>query len=76
MPEPLHVRVSLKPASDGRTRRPLRPKLILASHHVARKAAAGEILIPDPAASTARDNDYLYADRGVTTPKDFEDPSA
>ena len=47
--------------------------VILASR-IAAQAGAGEILIPEPLRHLLSGKNYVYADRGMTALKGFEDP--
>lgn len=73
MPEPLLVRVGLNAgepiAEDGDL---FGATVILASRICAR-ADAGEILIPEPVRHLLSGKSYVYADRGETMLKGFED---
>jgi class 3 adenylate cyclase len=74
MPEPLHVRVGLNAgepiAEDGDL---FGSSVILASR-ICAHANAGEILIPEPLRHLLAGKSYVYADRGDTILRGFEDP--
>ena len=73
MPDPLLVRVGLNAgepiAEDG----DLFGSMVILASRIAAKAAAGEILIPETLRHLLSGKSYVYADRGETLLKGFED---
>jgi class 3 adenylate cyclase/pimeloyl-ACP methyl ester carboxylesterase len=73
MPEPLHVRVGLNAGEPIEEDGDLFGATVIMASRVAAKAGAGEILIPEPLRHLLSGKSYVYADRGETMLKGFED---
>jgi class 3 adenylate cyclase len=73
MPEPLHVRVGLNAGEPIEEEGDLFGSTVILASRIAAKAGAGEILIPEPLRHLLDGKNYLYADRGETVLKGFED---
>ena len=73
MPEPLHVRVGLNAGEPIEEEGDLFGSTVILASRIAAKAGAGEILIPEPLRHLLSVKSYVYADRGETTLKGFED---
>jgi class 3 adenylate cyclase len=73
MPEPLHVRVGLNAGEPIEEDGDLFGSTVIMASRVAAKAGAGEILIPEPLRHLLTGKTYVYADRGETMLKGFED---
>jgi class 3 adenylate cyclase len=73
MPEPLHVRVGLNAGEPIEEDGDLFGSTVIMASRVAAKAGAGEILIPEPLRHQLTGKTYVYADRGETMLKGFED---
>jgi class 3 adenylate cyclase/pimeloyl-ACP methyl ester carboxylesterase len=74
VPEPLHVRVGLNAGEPIEEDGDLFGSTVILASRIAAQAGAGEILIPEPLRHLLSGKSYVYADRGVTTLKGFEDP--
>jgi class 3 adenylate cyclase len=73
MPEPLHVRVGLNAGEPIEEDGDLFGSTVILASRIAAKAGAGEILIPEPLRHLLTGKSYVYADRGETLLKGFED---
>jgi class 3 adenylate cyclase len=73
MPEPLHVRVGLNAGEPIEEDGDLFGSTVIMASRIAAKAGAGEILIPEPLRHLLTGKSYVYADRGETVLKGFED---
>jgi class 3 adenylate cyclase len=73
MPEPLHVRVGLNAGEPIEEDGDLFGATVIMASRIAAKAGAGEILIPEPLRHLLTGKSYVYADRGETLLKGFED---
>jgi class 3 adenylate cyclase len=73
MPEPLHVRVGLNAGEPIEEDGDLFGSTVILASRIAAKAGAGEILIPEPLRHLLSGKSYIYADRGQTMLKGFED---
>jgi class 3 adenylate cyclase len=72
--EPLHVRVGLNAGEPIEEDGDLFGSAVIMASRIAAKAEAGEILIPEPVRHLLAGKSYVYADRGETTLKGFEEP--
>ena len=72
-PEPLHVRVGLNAGEPIEEEGDLFGSTVIMASRIAAKANAGEILIPEPLRHLLTGKSYVYADRGETMLKGFED---
>jgi class 3 adenylate cyclase len=73
MPEPLHVRVGLNAGEPIEEDGDLFGSTVILASRIAARAGAGEILIPEPLRHLLTGKSYVYADRGETLLKGFED---
>jgi class 3 adenylate cyclase len=73
MPEPLHVRVGLNAGEPIEEDGDLFGSTVIMASRIAAQAGAGEILIPEPLRHLLSGKSYVYADRGETMLKGFED---
>jgi class 3 adenylate cyclase len=73
MPEPLYVRVGLNAGEPIEEDGDLFGSTVIMASRIAAAAGAGEILIPEPLRHLLSGKSYVYADRGETTLKGFED---
>jgi class 3 adenylate cyclase/pimeloyl-ACP methyl ester carboxylesterase len=73
MPEPLHVRVGLNAGEPLEEDGDLFGSTVILASRIAAKAGTGEILIPEPLRHLLDGKNYVYADRGETVLKGFED---
>jgi class 3 adenylate cyclase len=73
MPDPLHVRVGLNAGEPIQEDGDLFGSTVILASRVAAKAGPGEILIPEPLRHLLTGKSYVYADRGETILKGFED---
>jgi class 3 adenylate cyclase len=73
MSEPLHVRVGLNAGEPIEEDGDLFGSTVILASRIAAKADAGEILIPEPLRHLLTGKSYVYADRGETLLKGFED---
>ncbi|HEY8174019.1 MAG TPA: adenylate/guanylate cyclase domain-containing protein [Dehalococcoidia bacterium] len=73
MPEPLHVRVGLNAGEPIEEDGDLFGSTVIMASRIAAKADVGEILIPEPLRHLLTGKSYVYADRGETVLKGFED---
>jgi class 3 adenylate cyclase/pimeloyl-ACP methyl ester carboxylesterase len=71
--EPLQVRVGLNAGEPIEEDGDLFGSTVIMASRVAAKAAAGEILIPEPLRHLLTGKSYVYADRGEAMLKGFED---
>jgi class 3 adenylate cyclase len=71
--EPLLVRVGLNAGEPIEEDGDLFGSTVILASRVAAKAGAGEILIPEPLRHLLTGKSYVYADRGETMLKGFED---
>jgi class 3 adenylate cyclase len=71
--EPLHVRIGLNAGEPVEEDGDLFGSTVILASRVAAKAGAGEILIPEPVRHLLSGKSYVYADRGETALKGFED---
>jgi class 3 adenylate cyclase len=71
--EPLQVRVGLNAGEPIEEDGDLFGSTVIMASRVAAKAGAGEILIPEPLRHLLTGKSYVYADRGETMLKGFED---
>ena len=71
--EPLEVRVGLNAGEPIEEDGDLFGSTVIMASRVAAKAGAGEILIPEPLRHLLTGKSYVYADRGETMLKGFED---
>jgi class 3 adenylate cyclase/pimeloyl-ACP methyl ester carboxylesterase len=72
--EPLQVRVGLNAGEPIEEDGDLFGSTVIMASRIAAKAGAGEILIPEPLRHLLTGKSYVYADRGETMLKGFEDP--
>ena len=73
MPEPLHVRVGLNAGEPIEEDDDLFGSTVIMASRIAARADSGEILIPEPLRHLLTGKSYVYADRGETMLKGFED---
>jgi adenylate cyclase len=73
MPEPLHVRVGLNAGEPIEDDGDLFGSTVILASRICAQAGADEILIPEPVRHLLSGKTYVYADRGETTLKGFED---
>jgi class 3 adenylate cyclase len=73
MPEPLHVRVGLNAGEPIEEDGDLFGSTVIMASRIAANAGTGEILIPEPLRHLLTGKSYVYADRGETMLKGFED---
>lgn len=73
MPEPLQVRVGLNAGEPIEEDGDLFGSTVIMAARIAAQAGRGEILIPEPLRHLLAGKSYVYADRGETTLKGFED---
>ena len=73
MSEQLHVRVGLNAGEPIEEDGDLFGSTVILASRVAAKAGAGKILIPEPLRHLLSGKSYVYADRGATLLKGFED---
>jgi class 3 adenylate cyclase len=73
MPEPLHVRVGINAGEPLEEDGDLFGSTVILASRIAAKAGADEILIPEPLRHLLDGKNYVYADRGETVLKGFED---
>jgi adenylate cyclase len=73
MPEPLHLRVGLNAGEPVEEDGDLFGSTVILASRVCDQAGAGEILIPEPLRHLLSGKSYVYADRGDTLLKGFED---
>jgi class 3 adenylate cyclase len=71
--EPLQVRVGLNAGEPLEEDGDLFGSTVILASRIAAKANAGEILIPEPLRHLLDGKRYVYADRGATVLKGFED---
>lgn len=71
--ERLHVRVGLNAGEPIEEDGDLFGSTVIMASRIAAHAGAGEILIPEPLRHLLSGKTYVYADRGETTLKGFED---
>ena len=71
--EPLQVRVGLNAGEPIEEDGDLFGSTVIMASRIASKAGAGEILIPEPLRHLLTGKSYVYADRGETMLKGFED---
>jgi class 3 adenylate cyclase len=71
--EPLHVRVGLNAGEPIEEDGDLFGSTVIMASRIAASAGAGEILIPEPLRHLLSGKSYVYADRGETILKGFED---
>jgi class 3 adenylate cyclase len=71
--EPLQVRVGLNAGEPIEEDGDLFGSTVIMASRIAAKAGAGEILIPEPLRHLLTGKSYVYADRGETMLKGFED---
>jgi class 3 adenylate cyclase len=71
--EPLQVRVGLNAGEPIEEDGDLFGSTVIMASRVAAQAGAGEILIPEPLRHLLTGKSYVYADRGETVLKGFED---
>ena len=71
--EGLHVRVGLNAGEPIEEDGDLFGSTVILASRIAAKAGAGEILIPEPLRHLLSGKSYVYADRGDTVLKGFED---
>jgi class 3 adenylate cyclase len=71
--EPLRVRVGLNAGEPIEEDGDLFGSTVIMASRIAAKAGAGEILIPEPLRHLLSGKSYVYADRGETILKGFED---
>jgi class 3 adenylate cyclase/pimeloyl-ACP methyl ester carboxylesterase len=72
-PEPLLVRVGLNAGEPIAEAGDLFGSSVILASRIASQAAGGEILIPEPLRHLLSGKSYVYADRGETVLKGFED---
>jgi class 3 adenylate cyclase len=72
-PEPLHVRVGLNAGEPIEEDGDLFGSTVILASRIAATAGPGEILIPEPLRHLLSGKSYVYADRGETMLKGFED---
>ncbi|MEX2225571.1 MAG: adenylate/guanylate cyclase domain-containing protein [Dehalococcoidia bacterium] len=73
MPEPLRVRVGLNAGEPIEEEGDLFGTTVILASRICAHAEAGEILIPEPLRHLLSGKSYVYADRGDTMLKGFED---
>ncbi len=73
MPEPLPVRIGLNAGEPIEEDGDLFGSTVIMASRIAAKADAGEILIPEPIRHLLTGKSFVYADRGETVLKGFED---
>ncbi|MEX2245825.1 MAG: adenylate/guanylate cyclase domain-containing protein [Dehalococcoidia bacterium] len=73
MPEPLQVRVGLNAGEPIEEEGDLFGSTVILASRICAQAGAGEILIPEPLRHLLSGKSYVYADRGETMFKGFED---
>jgi class 3 adenylate cyclase/pimeloyl-ACP methyl ester carboxylesterase len=73
MPEPLRVRVGLNAGEPIEEDGDLFGATVILASRIAAKAGAGEILLPETLRHLLSGKSYVYADRGETMLKGFED---
>ena len=73
MPEPLHVRVGLNAGEPIEEDGDLFGSTVIMASRIAAKAGAGEILIPETLRHLLTGKSFIYADRGETMLKGFEE---
>ncbi len=73
MPEPLHVRVGLNAGEPIEEDGDLFGATVIMASRIAAQAGAGEILLPETLRHLLSGKSYVYADRGETMLKGFED---
>jgi adenylate cyclase len=71
--DPLQVRVGLNAGEPIEEDGDLFGSTVIMASRIAAKAGAGEILIPEPLRHLLSGKSYVYADRGETMLKGFED---
>jgi class 3 adenylate cyclase len=71
--EPLQVRVGLNAGEPIEEDGDLFGSTVILASRIAAKAGSGEILIPEPLRHLLTGKSYVYADRGETMLKGFED---
>jgi class 3 adenylate cyclase len=71
--EPLQVRVGLNAGEPIEENGDLFGSTVIMASRIAAKAGAGEILIPEPLRHLLTGKSYVYADRGDSMLKGFED---
>lgn len=71
--EPLHVRIGLNAGEPLEEDGDLFGSTVILASRIAAQAGAGEILIPEPLRHLLEGKSYVYADRGETMLKGFED---
>jgi class 3 adenylate cyclase len=71
--EPLQVRVGLNAGEPIEEDGDLFGSTVIMASRIAAHAGAGEILIPEPLRHLLTGKSYVYADRGATRLKGFED---
>jgi class 3 adenylate cyclase len=71
--EPLHVRIGLNAGEPVEDDGDLFGSTVILAARIKDKAGAGEILIPEPLRHLLSGKSYVYADRGDTLLKGFED---
>src|SRR4029079_4825933 len=72
-PEPIAIRVGLNAGEPIEEDGDLLGATVILASRIAAKAGAGEILIPEPVRHLLSGKSYVYADRGETVLKGFED---
>lgn len=72
-PEPLHVRVGLNAGEPIEESGDLFGSMVIMASRICAQAGPGEILIPEPVRHLLAGKTYVYADRGETLLKGFED---
>jgi adenylate cyclase len=73
MPEPLRVRVGLNAGEPIEEDGDLFGATVILASRIAAKAGAGDILVADTVCGLLSGKSYVYADRGETMLKGFED---
>ena len=73
MAEPLHVRVGLNAGEPIEEDGDLFGSTVILASRIAAQAGPGEILMPEPLRHLLSGKDYVYADRGETILKGFDD---
>ena len=73
MPEPLHVRVGLNAGEPIEEDGDLFGSTVILASRIAAQAGAGEILVPDTVRGLASGKGFLFADRGESVMKGFEE---
>jgi class 3 adenylate cyclase len=71
--EPLAVRVGINAGEPIEEEGDLFGATVILASRIAAQAGGGEILIPEPVRHLLAGKAYIYADRGHTTPKGFDD---